>query len=258
MTWRPFMQDWAESKANEMMKITPSKVFRNNAWQWEILLPAMALVLIVWLDRELFSVVITPFLASICLALMALWFRPGLMTLWVLIYSGGVFLALFAVVGPIPRGEEELTPLVRFGAFLVMAAVTIGMSWQRDLWQRSYERVELLMQTLTLPLMLSDGSGHVVFANEAAAGILRCSMKELLASSYFVLFSLPNEQGKFIAKYFEQFDGQEHRGGKLRICLQSRAGEAWPVEWLPLQQGRRKLMLTMWITSIPPTATQED
>ena len=179
------------------------------------------------------------------------------MSLWVLVYSGGVFFALFEAIGPVPRGEEELTPLVRLGAFLVMAAVTICMSWQRDLWRRSYERVQQLMHSLTLPLMLSDSSGNVVFANDAAVGILRCTMQELLATSYFMLFSLPNEQGKFIAKYFEQFDDQAHRGGKLRICLQSRAGETWPVEWLPLQQGRQKLMLTMWITSIPAGSVQE-
>jgi len=239
------------------MQATPPTRREPITWLWELVLPALALVAIVWLDRQIANVVITPFLASICLAIMALRFRPSLMSLWVLVYSGGVFFALFEAVGTVPRGVEELTPLVRFGAFLVMAAVTVCMSWQRDLWQRSYERVQLLMQTLTLPLMLSDSSGNVVFANEAAAGILRCTMKELLAASYFMLFSLPNEQGKFIAKYFEQFDSHEHRGGKLRICLQSRAGETWPVEWLPLQQGRRKLMLTMWITSIPTGPVQE-
>ncbi len=233
------------------MKKTLVGILGRNSWLLELVLPALALICIVWLDRLLSSVVVTPFLASICMAIMALRFRPGLMTLWVLIYSCGVFFALFSAVGLVPRGEEEMTPLLRFGAFTVMAAVSIGMSWQRDLWQKSYERVQMLMQTLTLPLILSDSSGNIVFANEAAAGILRYSMKELLNTSYFMLFSLPAAQGKFIAKYFEQFDGMEHNSGKLRICLQSRGGEAWLVEWLPLQQGRSKLMLTMWITSIP-------
>jgi PAS domain-containing protein len=224
----------------------------TKRWVLELILPALALMVILCLDRLLTSVVITPFLASICMAIMALWFRPGVMALWVLIYACGVFLALFATGGLGLRVEEELTPLVRFGAFLVMAAVALGMSWQRELGRRSSDRSKYLMQSLTLPLMLSDGSGNIVFTNEAAAGILRCTVRELLNTSYFMLFSLPSEQGKFIAKYFEQFDGvDKHHNGKLRVCLQSRAGETWPVEWLAVQQGRRKLMLTMWVTSIP-------
>jgi len=220
-------------------------------WLLELVLPALALLAIVWLDRMLLNVVITPFLASLCLAFMALWFRPSLMSLWVLIYACGVFFTLFTAADLLPPGVEEVTPWVRFGAFMVMGAVAVGLSWQRELWQRSYARVEMLMQTLTLPLILSDSSGAIVFANAAAAGILRCTMQELLDTSYFMLFSLPSEQGQFIAKYIEHFDGMDQQNRKVRICLQSRAGESWLVEWLPLQQGRRKLMLTMWITSIP-------
>ncbi|TAN38938.1 MAG: hypothetical protein EPN23_01470 [Verrucomicrobia bacterium] len=221
----------------------------------KIILPSLALVLILFIDHTDAQVVVTPLFALICIALMALWFTPGMMAFWVVFYTGGVYFALFSgLMGP----GGNSTPLIRLSTFVISAVISLVLCWQRSLWKQAYERTQVMLQTSPFPVLLSDYSGNIVFANEQAARSLHCTVRDLANISYFTLFAFPEEQGKFIARYFEQFDRKAENPGRTRLDLLLRSCQkVEQMDWLLIQQGSKKILMTVWF-ALPEGADDRD
>ena len=123
----------------------------------------------------------------------------------------------------------------RSGLFVVLSGLSIYLAYYRTDTERILTRLRMILGKLPAPVILSDASGKIVYANDAVTSMLHRSATELVGNSYFDYILTDKTKGKSIRSYFDLFEmdtngifpleiqpfGEEHKANGQLICLGS-------------------------------------
>ena len=211
---------------------------------FKILLPALVLVSILFADYMYSEVVLTPLLALLSLALMAFLLTPRSMLFWAVIYSGAVALALHSnILG----NCDYVPPGMRLAIFIATAVFATLYCWQRSILEQAYKRLHVMFQTAPAPVLLSDISGQIVFANERAARLLQRPIDKLLFTSFFSHFSLPNKQQPLKEAYIRQFGSANTSTERTKLEMEINISKKIvQMDWLVIHQDSKMVLMSAW------------
>jgi len=97
----------------------------------------------------------------------------------------------------------------RFGLFLVVCVMAIYLSYHREQSEKNLERIQAILGKLPAPVVVSDGAGYVVYANEALCSFFNQKGNSLVGKRYLDLFMTNIDEGKAMRYYIELFAAQE-------------------------------------------------
>jgi PAS domain-containing protein len=157
------------------------------------------------------STVSTPFCLGIILMALSLRQSTSLVVAVSLAYS---VLAIFALI----RFHQYYTVHIhasphpyfwlfqRVGLFFVLCGLSIYLAHYRTDTERILTRLRTILGKLPAPVILSDASGNIIYANDAVTPVLHRAPSELIGKSYFNFFLSEAMKGKSIRAYFELFE----------------------------------------------------
>jgi PAS domain-containing protein len=168
------------------------------------------------------STVSTPFLLGIIL--MALSLRQSL-TLVISTSVAYTFLTLYALITfhEYIAAHVHVSPhplfwlFQRIGLFLVLCVLSIYLTHYRTETERILNRFRGILAKLPLPVIISDVSGNIVFANESATSTFHQTADELMGKSYFDFVLTEAMKGHSIRSYFELFEADTNSVRELEI-----------------------------------------
>jgi len=164
--------------------------------------PALALALVILCDYSLNDVILTPLLALTTLAILAFVLRPTTLACWAFIYAVGVYAMLYRAYGqPGADSSNAVTLYVRTGSFIVGSSIAVALCNVRNRALQQYQAMRGLFSRLPIAIIVSDGSGIVLFSNDRAQGLLAMTEEEILGQSIFSLGKTGSKKGQTIQAY---------------------------------------------------------
>jgi PAS domain-containing protein len=132
----------------------------------------------------------------------------------------------------------------RVGLFLVLCGMAIYLAHYRTDTDRILTRLRTILAKLPAPVILSNASGHIVYANDAVVPILHQTADELTGRSYFDFLLTDKTKGKSIRSYFELFEMETNGIFELEI---SPFGDAHRLnaQLICLGTGQNRVMITV-------------
>jgi PAS domain-containing protein len=213
---------------------------------WRYLLPALMLPGIAWLDSIISQVILAPFLSLLCLLILALKLRLKTLCYWLVLYAGFVFYVLYQAQSGIEPLMNEATAVVRGASFCLSSLVVYLVCRQREALGGSAHSLLKLVATLPVPVILSDESGLVLFANAQARNKLKIENEaEQLTRTYFQWFSSPNQQGQFIARYLAFMEKGGDVSSPVMLVLREEKEVILNSQWQVLQLSNQRIMITV-------------
>ena len=192
--------------------------------RWIPFVPLVAIAAIFLLEFETPSIRVTPSLLTILLALVAVFLSPRAVLWWAVILFFPVVLALLLV----PNNGVYETPVfvaLRASAYVAVAGVAVGLSRYRQDSERKLEGLLALFDSLKTPIVVSDVDGNINFANRSCCELLGRSAEEMKDTSFFSVFTQPDQRGQSIERYLKFFDSDPGRSSSMTVSVQNGAGE---------------------------------
>jgi PAS domain S-box-containing protein len=132
----------------------------------------------------------------------------------------------------------------RVGLFLVLCGLAVYLAHYRTDTERILTRLRTILGKLPAPVILSDASGHIVYANDAVVPILHQGADELLGRSYFDFLLTDKTKGKSIRSYFELFEMETNGIFEVEISPFG-AGHRVNAQLICLGTGQNRVMITV-------------
>jgi PAS domain-containing protein len=105
----------------------------------------------------------------------------------------------------------------RMGQFLVVCALSIYLAHYRTTTQRILVHIQEILAKLPAPVVISDASGYITYANEALAMIFRKKASQLTGKRY-IDFLMPDiQEGKAMRYYIEIFGDETNAVHELEV-----------------------------------------
>jgi PAS domain-containing protein len=106
----------------------------------------------------------------------------------------------------------------RMGLFLVLCGMAIYLAHYRSDTERRVTRLRTILSTLPVPVILSDSSGKIVYANNAVAPLLHhIDAPTVIGMSYFNFLMIERTKGESIRTYFGLFDADTNRVYEIEV-----------------------------------------
>ena len=209
----------------------------------------MGLITVFVIDPLDTSTVSTPFLLGIILMALSLRNGTGLVVAVSFLYT------VLTVVALIRFQEYMMThvhvplhPLFwlfqRSGLFVVLCGLSIYLAYYRTDTERILNRLRTILGKLPAPVILSDASGNIVYANEAVKPLLRSTPAEIIGSSYFDFILTDSTKGKSIRSYFDLFEMDTNGIFDLEVCPFGQPNRA-TAQLICLGTGPNRVMITV-------------
>ena len=143
----------------------------------------------------------------------------------------------------------------RIGLFFVLCGLSVYLSYYRTDTERILTRLRAILGKLPAPVILSDASGMIVYANDAVVPALHHEAAELVGRSYFEYLLTNKTKGTSIRSYFELFEGDTNGVYELEL---SPFGDAHKTsaQLICLGTGRSRVMITVLQVSEKTVAQQ--
>ncbi len=201
-------------------------IFAKNAKdrRWLIVVPFVAVLAVFLIEVETPGLRVTPSLLTIALAIFALFLSPRAVLWWAVILFFPVVLALLLV----PNNGVYETPVfvaLRSSAYVAVAGVAVGLSRYRWNSERRFEGLLDLFDALKTPVVVSDIDGNINFVNRACCELLGRDAAELKGTSFFSIFTQPDQRGQSIERYLKFFDKASGQSSSMVVSIQNGAGE---------------------------------
>jgi PAS domain-containing protein len=132
----------------------------------------------------------------------------------------------------------------RAGLFFVLCAMAIYMASYRTDTERILTRLRAILSKLPTPVILSDASGNIVYANDAVTPVLRQTPSQITGKSYFDFFHTKALKGKSIRSYFEMFEAKTNEICEIEIGPFGSANKM-NAQIICLGTGRNRIMITV-------------
>lgn len=207
-------------------------------------LPLVAIAGIFLVEFGTPSMRVTPSLLTILLALSALYLPARAVVWWALILFVPVVLTLLLV----PNNGVYETPwfvALRAAAYLAVAWVAVGLSRYREDSDRKLEGMLALFDSLKTPIVVSDVDGNINFANRSCCELLGRSAEEMKDTSFFSVFTQPDQRGQSIERYLKFFDIAPGQSSSITVTVQNGVGELMQsANCFTMQWDQQKLLVT--------------
>lgn len=199
------------------------------------------------------STIATPFCLGIILMGLSLRQSTSLVTAVSLIYCA---LTAYALIHYnqyfISRAHPDPHPYFwlfqREGLFLVFCAMAIYLAYYRTDTERTLARLRTILGKLPVPVVLSDASGNIVYANDAMTSVLPQGPSDITGKSYFNFFLTDRMKGKSIRSYFDLFETDANGIYELEVGPFD-SGKKMNAQLICLGTGKQRVMITVLQTS---------
>jgi PAS domain-containing protein len=128
-----------------------------------------------------------------------------LLTLYALVSFHQSLIASGHVVGPHPY----FWLFQRIGLFAVLCGLAVYLAYYRTASQKVLSHLQNILARLPVPVLISDGAGFVVYANEALTTAFKKDLRALEEKRYVDIFMSDIQEGKAIRYYIELFGAKE-------------------------------------------------
>lgn len=132
----------------------------------------------------------------------------------------------------------------RSGLFIVLCGLAIYLAYYRTDTERILTRLRTILGKLPAPVILSDASGNIVYANDAVTPVLHKPPSELVGNSYFDYILTDKTKGKSIRSYFELFEMDTNGIFELEVRPFGEANRA-NAQLICLGTGQNRVMITV-------------
>ena len=182
----------------------------------------LGLVVIFWVEPLDPSTTSAPFLLGIILMALSLRQSTALVVAASIIYSG---LTVYDLIAFVDYVSTHLHPVIhpafwlfqRMGLFLVVCAMAIYLAFYRVSTQSMLGHVQNILTKLPSPVVISDATGHIIYANEAFAGVFKQKAAEFIGKRFVEVVLSDIQEGKAMRYYIEIFADQENTLHELEI-----------------------------------------
>jgi len=221
-------------------------IFVKNAndRRWLMVVPFVAVLAIFLIEVETPGIRVTPSLLTIALAIFALFLSPTAVLWWAVILFFPVVLTLLLV----PNNGVCETPVfvaLRSAAYLAVAWVAVGLSRYRQDSDRKFEGLLALFDSLKTPIVVSDVDGNINFANRSCCDLLGRSAEEMKDTSFFSVFTQPDQRGQSIERYLKFFDSKPGMSSFMTVSVQNGAGQLLrSANCFTMQWDEQRLLVT--------------
>lgn len=195
------------------------------------------------------STVSTPFLLGIVLMGLSLRQSTGLVMAVSLLYC---FLTVYALIQfheyYAAKIHVDIHPFFwlfqRTGLFLVLCGLAIYLAHYRTDTERILSRLQTILGKLPSPVVLSDASGNIVYANDAVTPVLHQTAAEITGKSYFEFFLSDATKGQSIRSYFDLFESNLNGIHELNVGSLGHATKM-TAQLICLGAGPNRVMITV-------------
>jgi PAS domain-containing protein len=132
----------------------------------------------------------------------------------------------------------------RTGLFFVLCALSCYLAYYRTDTERILSRLRTILGKLPTPVILSDASGHIVYANDAVTPVLQETPAQIIGNRYFDYLMTEKMKGKSIRSYFELFEGDTNGIYQLEIVPFGLANKMH-AQIICLGTGQSRIMITV-------------
>jgi len=168
------------------------------------------------------STICTPFLLAIIL--MALSLRQsvalviGTSTLYTVLTAYALIDHMdYVQVYVHPVSHPVFSILLRIGSFLVVCALSIYLAHYRTNTSRILLHVQDILAKLPAPIVISDATGYITYANEALAQMFNRKASQLAGLRYVDFLMTDIQEGKAMRYYIEIFGDESNRVHELEV-----------------------------------------
>ena len=140
-------------------------------------------------------------------------------------------------------------PSVRAASVVIAGGLAAWTARQRERIHAHAHEVELILQALPTPWILSDDNGNITRLSPSAVSLFSIKSGDALETSYFAFFHPAEGKGQFIRKYLEAFESAAP--GRLVLSLAKDPLQKVSAQFFRLdcEEGRR--LLTVFGASDP-------
>lgn len=209
------------------------------------LLPFLALVVIVVVDRAVGSVLLAPTLDIFLLAVLAVRLEPKAVTRWFVITSLVTIYSLADNAGYAASPDfSPGTVAVRSISFLASGLLAVTMNrYLFNLNQNNRHLVEMLNQ-LPCPVVVSDAAGALLFSNRKAAEMLKKEEREMIGKSFFAFFASSEQRGNTVQNYIKLTDEEQPREIELALATDAEGERTYHATQIPMDLTGEKCVVT--------------
>lgn len=195
------------------------------------------------------TTVSTPFLLGIVLMGLSLRQSTSLVVVVSLVYSG---LTVFALIKfhEYMAANVHVSPhpffwlFQRTGLFLVLCGLAIYLAYHRTETERVLFRLRTILSKLPSPVILSDASGNIVYANDAVTPVLQHPPSYVIGNSYFDFFHTEAMKGESIRSYFKLFEADTNGNYEVEVSPFGNARKM-SAQIISLGTGPNRMLITV-------------
>jgi len=197
---------------------------QSEGRRWLAIVPFVAVLAVLLIEVETPGLRVTPSLLTIALAIFALFLSPRAVLWWAVALFFPVVLTLWLVPNAGVRESATFVAL-RSAAYLAVAWVAVGLSRYRQESDRKLEGLLALFDSLKTPIVVSDIDGNINFANRSCCELLGRSAEEIKDTSFFSVFTQPDQRGQSIERYLKFFEISPGQSSSMNVSVQNGTGE---------------------------------
>lgn len=132
----------------------------------------------------------------------------------------------------------------RMGLFIVLCGMAVYLSYYRTDTERILTRLRTILSKLPSPVILSDSSGIIVYANDAVKPVLSEAPSQVIGRSYFDFLMTEKMKGKSIRSYFELFETDTNGAYQVEVAPFGPANRM-NAQIICLGTGTNRVMITV-------------
>ncbi len=140
----------------------------------------------------------------------------------------------------------------RMGLFLVLCGMAIYLASYRTDTERILTRLRTILSKLPVPVILSDATGKIVYANDAMTSLLNQIPAQITGRSYFEFFMKDKMKGKSIRAYFGLFETDADGAYELEVGPFAAGAGKMNAQLTCLGTGKNRILITVLQNSEKP------
>ena len=211
-----------------------------------ILVAATVCALVLWIDKNTGNVVITPFVSVSMLLALSFFLPPLSIAITALIFGLGIYISLRYVNTFSPDTPGAMVNLIlRMAGFCLTSTFATLFSRDRIRSKNLMAQTFDVLSHVPAPMVISDASGHVKFANSEAVDVLGISHDELMETPFLKLFMSDQDEGSAAREYREIIESPRGGAKERDVVVSSRQYLKCHARMVPIGDRNARLLVTL-------------
>jgi len=132
----------------------------------------------------------------------------------------------------------------RFGLFIVVCVMAVYLSYHREESEKNLKHIQGILGKLPAPVVISDATGLITYANEALCSLFGKASPELIGKRYLELFMTNIDEGKAMRYYIELFGSDDENAPEVEL-LTLASPSAMKASLTCMGKGTQRSMITV-------------